>query len=248
MLEWAFLGIYRNRFLDILEGSFLINVAIFSAATLYTKIRNGNQTVVAFISMATACATMGGILIYHVGIRMWNLRCRRNHFHEIQIVNAAANAPEEDDSSSEEGDQPSEMQPLRLTRDRDDPEGGFIFVPLHDEATAPTPPVHVHSEMDDRRGDRDNYGIQEEQHPSKVGVLVHFVDNHFWKLRCRRIRFHETQPQNSANSAPSNVEDDVEQDKKDDHQPETQPHHFTTDGSVSEEGISLAPLHNEGSN
>ena len=192
----------------------------------------------------------GGILIYHVGIRIWNLRCKRNHFHEIQIVNAAANAPEEDDSSSEEGDQPSEMQPLRLTRDRDDPEGGFIFVPLHDEPTAPTPPVHVCSEMDDRRahGDRVNYGIQEEQHPSKVGILVHFVDNHIWKLRCRRIHFHETQPQNSVNSAPSNVEDDVEQDKKDDHQPETQPLHFTTDGSVSEEGISLAPLHNEGSN
>ena len=63
VLEWAFLGIYRNRFLDILEGSFLINIAILSAATLYTKIKNGNQTVVAFISMATACATMGGILI-----------------------------------------------------------------------------------------------------------------------------------------------------------------------------------------
>ena len=138
-------------------------------------------------------------------------------------MNAAANAPEEDDSSSEEADQPSEMQPLRLTRDRDDPEGGFIFVPLHDEAseaTVPTPPVHVHSEMDDRRGDHDNYGTQEEQHPSNVGILVHFVDNRILKLRCRRIRFHETQPQNSANSAPSNVED-VEQDKKDDHQPET---------------------------
>ena len=170
--------------------------------------------------MATACATMGGILIYHVGIRMWNLRCRRNHFREIQIVNAAANAPEEDDSSSEEGDQPSEMQPLRLTRDRDDPEGGFIFVPLHNEPTAPTPPVHVCSEMDDRRGDHDNYGTQEEQHPSKVGILV---DNHVWKIRCRRVHFHKMQPENSANSAASNVAN-VDQDKKDDHQSETHNH------------------------
>ena len=105
-------------------------------------------------------------MIYHIGIRIWNIRCRRNHFSEIQIVNVTENAPEEDDNSSEEGDQPSEMQPLCLTRDRDDPEGGFIFVPLHDEAseaTVPTPPVHVHSEMDDRRGDHDNYGTQEEQ-------------------------------------------------------------------------------------
>ena len=241
MLEWTFLGIYHNRFLDILEGSFLINVAILSAATLYTKIRNGNQTVVAFISMATACATMGGILIYHVGIRIWNLRCRRNHFHEIQIVNAAANAPEEDDSSSEEGDQPSEMQPLRLTRDRDDPEGGFIFIPLHDEPTAPTPPVHVCSEMDDRRGDRDNYGTQEEQHPSKVGILVHFVDNHVWKIRCRRVHFHEMQPENSVNSAASNVAD-VDQDKKDDHQSET--HNHPISQQIRVEGISLASLRN----
>jgi len=143
VLEWAFLGIYRNWFLDVLEGSFLVNIAILSAATLYTKPENGNQTIVAFISVAIACAMMLGILIYHVGIRIWNLRCKRNHSREIQIVNVStvANAPDKDDNSSEEGDQPSEMQPLRLTRDRDDPEGGFIFVPLCDEVTTPTPAV-----------------------------------------------------------------------------------------------------------
>jgi len=90
---------------------------------------------------------MVGILIYHVGIRIWNLRCKRKHSHEIQIVNVST--PDKDDNSSEEGDQPSEMQPLRPTRDREDPEGGFIFVPLCDEVTTPTPPVHIHSEREE---------------------------------------------------------------------------------------------------
>ena len=130
VLQWAFLGIYRNWLLDVLEGSFLVNIAILSAATLYTETGNGDQTIVAFISMAVSCGTMVGIVIYHVGVRIWNLRCRRNYYREMKVV--VTNAQEEDDSSSEDTDQPSEIQPLRLTRDRDDPEGGFIFVPLHD--------------------------------------------------------------------------------------------------------------------
>ena len=82
--------------------------------------------------MAVACATMVGIVIYHVGIRIWNLRCRRKYYSEMKIVSVAAK--EEDDNSSEEADQSLQIQPLRLTRDKDDPEGGFIFVLQHDEA------------------------------------------------------------------------------------------------------------------
>ena len=34
VVEWAFLGIYRNQFLDVLEGLFVINIAILLATTL----------------------------------------------------------------------------------------------------------------------------------------------------------------------------------------------------------------------
>ena len=74
-VEWAFMGIYKKWPLDLLEGSFLLNIAILSAATLYTETVNGGQTIVALISVIITCAMLGGILIFHVSNRFRNLRC-----------------------------------------------------------------------------------------------------------------------------------------------------------------------------
>ena len=131
-VEWAFMGIYRNWLLDLLEGSFLLNIAILSAATLYTETVKGDQTIVAFISMIITCAMLVGILIFHVSKCFQNLRCRRTQLRLQYITNATvANAAGDDkdhSQSSLEDDQPSENQPLRLTYDRDGSEGGFIIV------------------------------------------------------------------------------------------------------------------------
>ena len=131
-VEWAFMGIYRNWLLDLLEGSFLLNIAILSAATLYTETVKGDQTIVAFISIIITCAMLVGILIFHVKNRFRNLRCTRTHLHEVQrqyITNSTTTILAENDSDQINSsiDQPSVVQPLCLMYDRDG-EGGFILV------------------------------------------------------------------------------------------------------------------------
>ena len=126
------MGIYRNWPLDLLEGSFLLNIAILSAATLYTETVKGDQTIVAIISTIITCAMLVGILIFHVKNRFRNLRCTRTQLHEVQlqyITNSTTTILSENDSDQINSsiDQPSVVQPLCLTYDRVG-EGGFILV------------------------------------------------------------------------------------------------------------------------
>ena len=112
-VEWAFMGIYRNWLLDLLEGSFLLNIAILSAATLYTETVNGDQTIVAFISIIITCAMLVGILIFHVTRRFGNFRCTKTQL-PLQPVPITT-----------ENDPPSEDEPVRVT---DDSNGRLIIV------------------------------------------------------------------------------------------------------------------------
>ena len=107
-VEWAFMGIFRKWPLDLLEGSFLLNIAILSAATLYTKTVNGDQTIVAFISIIITCAMLMGILIFHVNNRFRNLRCIKK-----QLLLQSVPIPPENETPPDDDDDP----PLRLTYD-----------------------------------------------------------------------------------------------------------------------------------
>ena len=89
------MGIYKNWPLDLLEGSFLLNIAILSAATLYTKTVNGDQTIIAFISMLITCAILVGILIFHVSNRIRNLRCIKEQL-PLQPVASENETPPDD--------------------------------------------------------------------------------------------------------------------------------------------------------
>ena len=134
---WAFMGIYKNWPLDLLEGSFLLNIAILSAATLYTKTANGDQIIVVFISIIITYAMLVGILIFHVKNRFRNSRCTRTRLHDVQLryITDSNKIAEENDSDPIDSsvDQPSVVEPLILTHNRDDSEGGFILVPAHDD-------------------------------------------------------------------------------------------------------------------
>ena len=57
--------IYKNWQLSILEGSFIFNINIFAAATLYLRGINGNQAALAYTSTSIAFVTFVLILIYH---------------------------------------------------------------------------------------------------------------------------------------------------------------------------------------
>ena len=68
---WAWLsgGVYRNRYLDALEGSFTLNMIILAASTLYTyhvSHSEENQLAVGYTSVSIAFATFLGILIFQL--------------------------------------------------------------------------------------------------------------------------------------------------------------------------------------
>ena len=61
-------GVYRNRCLDALEGSFALNLIILAAATFFVKLSGGNQDAVGYTSVSIAFATFIGILVYQLTI------------------------------------------------------------------------------------------------------------------------------------------------------------------------------------
>ena len=66
---WTSGGVYRNRYLDALEGSFTLNMIILAASTLYTyhvSHSEENQLAVGYTSVSIAFATFIGILIFQL--------------------------------------------------------------------------------------------------------------------------------------------------------------------------------------
>ena len=64
---WAWIGqqVYRHRYLDILEGSFFLNLGLLAAATYHVRLAGGNQAAVVYTSVSVAFVTFIGILTYH---------------------------------------------------------------------------------------------------------------------------------------------------------------------------------------
>ena len=59
-------GVYRNWGLDVLEGSFALNLIILAATTYYVKHSGGNQCAVGYTSVSIAVATFIGILVFQL--------------------------------------------------------------------------------------------------------------------------------------------------------------------------------------
>ena len=68
LVVWASLngGVYRNWFLDALEGSFVLNLIILVGATFYIKLTGGNQLAVGYTLVSIAFATFIGILTFQL--------------------------------------------------------------------------------------------------------------------------------------------------------------------------------------
>ena len=74
---WASGGVYRNWGLDVLEGSFALNLIILAATTYYVKHSGGNQCAVGYTSVSIAVATFIGILVFQ-------LQCKHNPYRSIR--------------------------------------------------------------------------------------------------------------------------------------------------------------------
>ena len=101
---WAWIsgGVYRNWFLNVLEGSFALNLIILAAATYHVRLTRGNQLAAGNTSVSIAIATFIGILTYHIlqqlrHINMWKKVPKLNlEFNRPNIVNNPVNNPMED--------------------------------------------------------------------------------------------------------------------------------------------------------
>ena len=58
-------GIYKTRFLDILETFFILNLTMFAVITFYDREVNFNQTIIAHLSFTIVLITFLGILTFH---------------------------------------------------------------------------------------------------------------------------------------------------------------------------------------
>ena len=104
---WISGGVYTNRYVNVLEGSFALNLTILTTVTYCVKLFTGNhdQLLVGYtwtISVSIAFATFIGILVYHIfqqlrSTKLWkkvpkpNLQFNRPN--TVQAVNEPADNP-----------------------------------------------------------------------------------------------------------------------------------------------------------
>ena len=63
-------GVYKIQYINILEYTFIFNLGTLSAASLYTRLTNGNQSALTYTSVSIAFVTFCGITVYHATIRI----------------------------------------------------------------------------------------------------------------------------------------------------------------------------------
>ena len=100
-------GVYKVHYLNILEYTFILNLGTLSAASLYTRLTDGNQSALTYTSVSIAFVTFGGVALYHTTVRITShrqlcqysinelrsklLRARQNH--EEEEPNNSADLP-----------------------------------------------------------------------------------------------------------------------------------------------------------
>ena len=110
LIVWAWIsgGVYRIWCLDVLEGSFALNLIVLAAATYHIKLTAGNQSsqlAVGYTSVSIALATFVSILTYHIfqqlrHTKLWEKIPKLKLFNFNQAVNDLqnpANNPMEDE-------------------------------------------------------------------------------------------------------------------------------------------------------
>ena len=71
-------GVCKKWYLNVLESSFILNLAVLAVATYQVKLAGGNQAAVFYSSVSVAFSTFIGIIIYHVYQRLRDSRAWRN--------------------------------------------------------------------------------------------------------------------------------------------------------------------------
>ena len=109
---WAWIsgGVYRNWCLNVLEGSFALNLIILASSTYHVRLTGGNQLIAGNMFVSIAFAEFIGILTYHIlrqlrHTEMWKKVPKLNlKFNRPNIANDGnnpVNNPMEDEDSDQ---------------------------------------------------------------------------------------------------------------------------------------------------
>ena len=83
---WVSVGVYKNWYLDVLEGSFALNLIILAAATYHVTLKRGNQLAVGYTSIAIAFVTLIGILVCQLANVTCITQCLRMKCAALKVV------------------------------------------------------------------------------------------------------------------------------------------------------------------
>ena len=112
---WVSCGVYRNWYLDALEGSFALNLIILVGATYYVKLSGGNRLAVGCTSVSIAFATFIGILIFQLANVTGITQYLKRKSATVVIRNgdqaAAEVEPQDNDSLPDRLINPGEYEP-----------------------------------------------------------------------------------------------------------------------------------------
>ena len=89
ILTWAWMagGIYKNRWLDVLEASIMLNLGILTAAAYYYKMHvNESPVYVSLTSLGVVFLTFIGIMAYHVHLTLMNTHYGRKMMLKVKVA------------------------------------------------------------------------------------------------------------------------------------------------------------------
>lgn len=71
--------IYKSRYLNVLESSFILNLGLLASATYHVNQAGGNQKAVVYTSVGVALSEFVGIIIYHICLQVRDIRCLKEY-------------------------------------------------------------------------------------------------------------------------------------------------------------------------
>ena len=124
VLAWISCGVYKNWYLDALEGSFALNLVILVGATYYVKLAGGNQFAVGCTSVSIAFATFIVILVFQLvnvtGITLYlKKKCAAVASRNVHRVQAEVEPTWDNSSLPDRLINPGEYEPPFYTQHRD---------------------------------------------------------------------------------------------------------------------------------
>jgi len=83
---WAVRGLYKHWTLDLLEGSFLINLGLLSSVVSHYKTNGGDHTAAVSASMSVAFVTFLGIVSYHMYLTLKESKLIQGYLQQVKTT------------------------------------------------------------------------------------------------------------------------------------------------------------------